>query len=72
MHALRAAGHLVFWIEHLIPGVGRQVFVNPEHKQKASLGFRANVWVPGVSVGTRGEVWPSLSAARDNDKGSIR
>ena len=25
---------LMFWIKRLIPGVGRQAFVNPEHKQK--------------------------------------
>ncbi|NKB16620.1 MAG: hypothetical protein HC774_06815 [Sphingomonadales bacterium] len=25
---------LVFWIERLIPGGGRQAFVNPEHKQE--------------------------------------
>ena len=27
---------LVFWIEHMIPGASRIVFVNPEHKQEVS------------------------------------
>jgi hypothetical protein len=30
----RGGSWLVFWIERLIPGEGRQAFVNPEHNQE--------------------------------------
>jgi hypothetical protein len=42
----------VFWIEGLIPGEGRQAFVNREHNQELGWCYGGDDWGPSVGVGT--------------------
>jgi hypothetical protein len=44
---------LVFWIERLIPGEGRQAFVTPEHNQELGWCSGGDDWEPSVGAGTQ-------------------